>query len=101
MKIFFPNIGCQNCSRPLPDTITIGRIVNVDRQNRSFTTIRDADPSTVIRFNVPENARIVGRNGRPIEFSRLAPGMRVWVRHANFMTNSIPPQTTAFEVRVR
>ena len=33
-------------------------------------------------------------------FSRLFPGLRVRVRHANFMTASIPPQTTALEVRV-
>lgn len=83
-----------------PDDITIGNILDVDRNNRSFTTINDRDFSTIIRFNVPQNAMIFDRLGRPINFSRLTPGMRVRVRHANFTTASIPPQTTAFEVRV-
>lgn len=82
------------------DTITVGRILDVDRGNRSFTTISDRDFSSVIRFNVAEDARILDRMGRPVNFSRLSPGMRVRVRHANFMTASIPPQTTAFEVRI-
>lgn len=86
--------------RQRPDDITIGNILDVDRNNRSFTTISDHDFSTIIRFNVPDNARIFDRMGRPVNFSRLAPGMRVRVRHANFMTASIPPQTTAFEVRM-
>lgn len=86
--------------RQRPDDITIGNILDVDRNNRSFTTISDRDFSTIIRFNVPDNAMIFDRMGRPINFSRLTPGMRVRVRHANFKTASIPPQTTAFEVRV-
>ena len=86
--------------RPVEESTTIGRILEVDRNNRSFTSISDRDLSTVIRFNVPGNALIFDRFGRPINFSRLSPGMRVRVRHANFMTASIPPQTTAFEIRV-
>ena len=86
--------------RQRPDDITVGNILDVDRNNRSFTTISDRDFSSIIRFNVPDNAMIFDRMGRPVNFSRLTPGMRVRVRHANFMTASIPPQTTAFEVRV-
>lgn len=86
--------------RQRPDDITIGNILDADRNNRSFTTISDRDFSTIIRFNVPDNAMIFDRMGRPVNFSRLTPGMRVRVRHANFTTASIPPQTTAFEVRV-
>lgn len=86
--------------RQRPEDITIGNILDVNRNNRSFTTISDRDFSTIIRFNMPENAMIFDRMGRPINFSRLTPGLRVRVRHANFTTASIPPQTTAFEVRV-
>lgn len=82
------------------ENVTVGRILNIDRQNRSFTTISDRNPSSVIRFNVPRNIRIWDIFGRPINFSRLTPGLRVQVRHASFMTASIPPQTTAFEIRV-
>lgn len=86
--------------RQRPDNITIGRILDIDRNSHSFTTMSDRDFSTIVRFNVPENALIFDRLGRPMNFSRLTPGMRVRVRHANFMTASIPPQTTAFEVRI-
>lgn len=86
--------------RPMRDDITIGRILDINRNNRSFTTMTDRDFSTVIRFNTSNNTRFFDRFGRPMEFSRLNPGMRVRVRHANFMTASLPPQTTAFEVRV-
>lgn len=86
--------------QPRPEDVTVGNIINVERNNRSFTTISDRDFSSIIRFNVPENTPIFDRAGRPINFSRLTPGMRVRVRHANFMTASIPPQTTAFEISV-
>lgn len=86
--------------RRAPDSVTTGRIIDVDRRNNSFTTISDRDASSVIRFNVSDDTIITDRSGRPMNFSRLSAGMRVRVRHANFMTASIPPQTAAFEVRV-
>ena len=85
---------------PLSDEVTTGRIINVDRRARTFTTMRGNDRSSVIQFNVPSNARIFDIFGQPMDFSRLFPGLRVRVRHAAFMTASIPPQTTAFEIRV-
>lgn len=97
MDNFFPN----NCTCPPQANITAGAILEINRQNRSFTTISNGNPLSIIRFNVPENTFIFDRFGRPIDFNRLTPGMRVWVRHANFMTRSIPPQTTAFEIRIR
>ena len=86
--------------RERQNQMVTGGIINVDRNNRSFTLLTEGNNSLVIRFNVPEETRIMDRNGREISFSRLRPGMRVRVRHANFMTTSIPPQTTAFEIRV-
>ena len=82
------------------ENITIGRILEIDRNNRSFTTISDRDLASVIRFQVPENAVILNRAGMPMNFLNLSAGMRVRIRHANFMTASIPPQTTAFEIQV-
>ena len=87
-------------SRPSAEPMAVGRVLEVDRNGRSFTTIRDRDPSSVIRFMVTEHTRFFDRMGRPMQFSELSAGMRVRVRHAEFMTASIPPQTTAFEVRV-
>ena len=86
--------------RPQNDSVTTGRIINVDRQNPSITTISDGNISSAIRFNISPDTIILNRVGRPIELSRLVPGLRVRVRHATFMTASIPPQTTAFEIRV-
>ncbi len=80
--------------------VTIGTIVEVDDNNRNFMTVSDGDFSTMIQFNVPEDALIFDRFGRPIHFGELKPQMKVKVCHANFMTASIPPQTTAYEVRV-
>lgn len=85
---------------PQENQQTEGVILEVDRGNRSFTTIGNRDLSSIIRFNVPDDAVILDRAGRPINFNRLVPGMRVRIRHANFMTASIPPQTTAFEIRI-
>lgn len=85
---------------PGPGEVTTGRIWNIDRNNRRFDTITGQDFSSLTRFNVPEDAKILNRMGRPMDFSGLMIGMRVQVRHGNFMTASIPPQTTAYEVRV-
>ena len=79
---------------------TEGTIIDVNRNSRSFTVARGRNASSVIRFNLADDARIFDRAGRPVGFSRLMPGQRVSVRHANFMTASIPPQTTAFTVRI-
>lgn len=82
------------------NSTTVGRIVDIDRMGRNFTTISDGDFTSIIRFNVPPNTPITNRMGRNIDFMGLIPGMRVEVRHANFMTAGIPPQTTALEVKV-
>lgn len=90
----------QVVGRPRNDNVTKGRIVDVNRQNRSFTTISDGKASSIMRFNVADDAQILNGMGRPMNFASLVPGLRVRVRHAAFTTRSIPPQTTAFEVRV-
>ncbi len=90
----------QVVRRPERENTTIGNIVDIDRQDRSFTTISGLDTSSIIRFNVADDARIFNPSGQPINFQNLRSGMRVLVRHANFMTASIPPQTTAFEIQV-
>lgn len=82
------------------DEFTTGRILEINQRGRNFTTISDGNLSGIVRFNLADNVTIIGRNGRQIPFSDLRVGMRVRVRHANFMTASIPPQTTAYEIRV-
>lgn len=81
------------------DTAT-GTIFSVDPAKRCFSTLSNGNPMSVIQFHLADNSRIFDRFGRPANFSSLRPGMRVRVRHANFMTASLPPQTTAFEVQL-
>ena len=88
-----PSCNCQ-------DNITIGRIIDIDREARHFTAISDRDIASMIRFNVPQNTPVFDPFGRRVPFARLAPGMRVEVKHASFMTMSIPPQTTAFLIKI-
>lgn len=85
---------------PVSENTTIGTVIEIDRRGRNFSTISDRDFSSILRFNITNDTRFLDRFGRPMNFSELRQGMRVRVRHANFMTASIPPQTTAFEVRV-
>ncbi len=73
--------------------VATGRIVEVDVDNRNFTIDSAGDFSGRIRFNVPEGANVM-----PLE--KLDVNMHVKVTHANFMTASLPPQTTAYEVEV-
>lgn len=86
--------------RPVSDNMITGRIIDIDRDSRMITTITGNNPNSIIRFSVPMNTPIFDMQGRPMGFARLIPGLRVQVRHANFMTASIPPQTTAREIRV-
>lgn len=86
--------------RPVADNVITGRIIDVDRDSRMFTIISGNTPNSIIRFSVPMNTPVYDMQGRPMGFARLFPGLRVQVRHADFMTASIPPQTTAFEIRV-
>ena len=90
----------QVLNQPMSDTTTIGRIIAVNFGENNFTTISDNNLSSTIRFNVSDNTRFFDMFGRPINFYDLLPGFRVSVRHASFMTSSIPPQTTAYEVRI-
>lgn len=83
-----------------PENVTTGRIINMNRQDRSFTTVNPENQFQIIRFNVADDARILNSFGRPMSFESLVPGLQVRVVHAPFMTASIPPQTTAFEVQV-
>lgn len=86
---------------PEPDfSTTVGRILEVNTRGQFILTISNGNPSTAIRFNVTPETRILDPIGRTIPLSNLIPGLRVRVEHAIFMTLSLPPQTTAFTIRV-
>ena len=77
-----------------------GRIIEVNTRNNFILVLRSQDPSSVVRFNISPDTTILDYFGRRTSLSSLRPGFRVRVEHAPFMTASIPPQTTAFTVRV-
>lgn len=91
----------QVIQRPaMPDSTTVGRIININRRGNNFTTISDNNLSSTIQFNITPSTKFFDILGRPMSFDELIPVLRVRVRHASFMTASIPPHTSAFEVRV-
>lgn len=85
---------------PATSKVTVGFILDVNREPRSITTISNRNPSSIVTFNLTPDTIILDRNGRNIPFQRLMPGQRVRVGHATFMTASIPPQTTAYSIQL-
>lgn len=81
-------------------SVTTDRIVSVDPRNNLILTGNPVNPNKQIRFAVPDTTPIIDRAGRPISLRLLRPGQLVRVTHANFMTASIPPQTTALFIQV-
>ena len=86
---------------------------SIPPQSRAFTitVVREnANPLPVfpnpndmmsqIRFVVSDTTEIYDRRGNRIRLRDLRPGQMVRVEHADFMTASIPPQTTAFRIWV-
>ena len=79
---------------------TTGRIIEVNTRNNYFLVLRNQNPTSAVRFNISPGTVILDFFGRRTSLSSLRPGFRVRVEHASFMTASIPPQTTAFTVRI-
>lgn len=86
--------------RPNRKVATTGRIIEVNTRSNFILVLRNQNPASAIRFNISPNTVIWDLFGRPTRLSSLSPGFRVRVEHATFTTASIPPQTTAFTVRI-
>lgn len=76
------------------------RVLDVDTRNNFLLTGPANDPLNQMRFVITDATTIWDRRGNRIRLGDLRPGQMVRVEHANFQTLSIPPQTTAFTVRV-
>lgn len=87
-------------NRPRRLDTTIGRIAEVNTREPFIMILSTPNPASAILFHITPETRILDPLGRNISLSRLVPGLRVRVEHADFMTASLPPQTTAFEIRV-
>jgi hypothetical protein len=81
-------------------SVTEGRVIDVDLRNRFLLAGNPNDIYSQIRFVITDSTVIRDRRGRQISLRDLRTGDFVRVVHANFMTMSIPPQTTAYEVDV-
>ena len=87
-------------SRIQETSVTTDRIADVDACNGFIYTGNRGDINSQIRFSVPNTTPITDRAGRPISIHSLRPGQMVRITHANFMTASIPPQTTAYRIQL-
>lgn len=76
------------------------RIMEVDRNNNFLITGNPFDMMSQMRFVVDNSTEIFDRRGNRIRLRDLRPGQMVRVEHADFITMSIPPQTTAFRIWV-
>lgn len=85
---------------PGPSNTFTGRIISVDANTNSFLTGNPNNPNRQNRFIVTNNTIIRNPQGNPIRFFNLRPGQMVRIIHADFLTTSIPPQTTAFYIQI-
>lgn len=76
------------------------RIMEIDTRNNFLLTGNPNDMMSQMRFVVNNMTNIFDRRGNRISFRDLRPGQMIRVEHADFMTASIPPQTTAFNIWV-
>jgi hypothetical protein len=89
----------QEPQPPSSPRITTGQVISVDVRNNFLYTGKRHDPNRQIRFVVTAQTQILDRRGRRISLRSLSRGQWVQVTHADFMTMSIPPQTTAFRIQ--
>lgn len=80
--------------------ITTDRILLVDSDNHFVYTGNPNDESDQMRYVITSATDIVGEDGNPLTLDDLKPGKMVRIKHANFQTASIPPQTTAFVIEL-
>jgi hypothetical protein len=82
----------------LPFNGKMDRILEIDAKNRFLYTGRAEDMLSQMRFVITDSTQILDREGKIIRLEDLSPGELVRIAYANFMTASIPPQTTAFRI---
>jgi len=80
--------------------ITTDRILLVDSDNHFVYTGNPNDEMDQMRYVITSATDIVDEDGNPLTLDDLKPGKMVRIKHANFQTASIPPQTTAFVIEL-
>lgn len=89
-----------NPINPVFPNIVEDRILEIDTNNNFLITGYPNDIMSQMRFVVDNMTDIYNRRGNRIRLRDLRPGQMVRIEHADFMTMSIPPQTTAFRIWV-
>ncbi|WP_024293249.1 hypothetical protein [Lacrimispora indolis] len=85
--------------KPLFRTTT-DRIASVDIENSFINTGDPEDETDQIRFVISGATEILDQNDNPILISDLKPGQLVRIEHSNFQSASIPPQSTAYRIKL-
>ena len=98
-NVFFVAVR-RNVNTPPASSVTTGRITLIDFDNQFLYTEDPRNPDNQIKFIFNDATTVSNRFGAPIRIDDLQPGEMVRITHANFMTASIPPQTTAFHIRL-
>ena len=80
--------------------ITTDQIASLDVDHGFLDTGNPDDVSDQMRFVVSQATEILDKNGNAIPLSALQPGQTVRIEHANFQTASIPPQSTAYRIKL-
>lgn len=80
--------------------VSIGKIAFTDTEGGFLYTGNPDDINSQTKYTVTNRTLITNRQGFPINFDRLTPGQYVRITHADFMTASIPPQTTAYRIQL-
>lgn len=80
--------------------ITTDQIASLDVEHGFLYTGNPDDVLDQMRFVVSQATEILDKNGNAIPLSALQPGQTVRIEHANFQTASIPPQSTAYRIKL-
>ncbi|MDR0924841.1 MAG: hypothetical protein LBN31_10900 [Hungatella sp.] len=83
-----------------PLSSTTARITKVDIDNLLLYTNDPDNPENQIEFSVSNMATIRGKNGYPVPFLLLRPGLLVNVIHSDIQTEVFPHQADAFHIQI-
>lgn len=81
-------------------SISTGRIASIDVDGQFLYTGNPNNLNSQTRYAITNRTVITNRFGLPIGLQALRSGQYVRITHANFMTASIPPQTTAYRIQL-
>ncbi len=80
--------------------VTIDRVASVDVENGLLNTGDPNNELDQVRFAISPATEIQDKSGNIIPLSSLKTGQMVRIEHANFQTASIPPQSTAYRIKL-